>query len=309
MPEETKEQEQVQEPVQETKKEQLDLLEEEPVYRAPEPAEEAAPEEPAEDTSGWRSDQVAFGRSVGLSEEEVRSFDSPEVFDRVVGKFMSAYQGHHDALSQQQAAMQQQAAIQHNQQRQAQQPKGYTFENPDEYDEELVKMNTHYGERVSNLESYLGHILQSNQNMQQTNQQMQMALAEQQFESIVNTMDEDMYGRGVLNDVTEDAQRHRFELSQEVARQADGFTSRGEVMPSLLELSERAHNALHGSSIKSKALEQAAEKSQKRASQSVARPTSQEEAPLSGKDAAIQAAAEWHREHGTVSGYDDQGFI
>lgn len=268
------------ETVEETSPEEI--LEEEPVVDVspqepdPDPEPEAGPE------SDFRNDQYVVGAQYNMSPEQVRSFGTPENFDRMVGAMR----------------------VQHNAPRQPQQPVAppvgnYQFQNPEDYDEGIVGMNNHLNYRMMQMEAMLGA-------MHQQNERLQAEAIGRALETTLDTMDEDLFGRGPLNGLSEDQAKNRVSVANEFARAGAGYMQQGLPAPSIPELAQHAANALFADNFKDRALREASEQTHDVASQASARPTQQEESPVSGTEAAIRAAAEWHREHGT-NAHDEFG--
>ena len=294
MPEEQAavEEEVQQEVVKEVVKETLpEILEEEPVIDMSPPDPE--PEAGVEDKTGFRTDQYTTGSQLGFSPEQVDAFGTPENFDRMLGAMQ------HNA--QQQHYQQQQQQQQYQQQQQPGPVGNYQFENPDDFDEGIVGMNNHMNYRMMQMEAMMGAMHQQNGVMQQQNERLQAEAIGRSLESTLDGMDEDLFGRGPLNALSGDQAKNRIAVANEFARAGAGYMQQGLEAPSIPELAQHAANALFADNFKDKALKEASEQTRDVASQASARPTQQEESPGSGTEAAIRAAAEWHREHGTNS--------
>ena len=292
MPEEQAavEEEVQQEVVEETLPE---ILEEEPVIDMSPP--EPEPKPGVEDETGFRTDQYTTGSQLGFSPEQVDAFGTPENFDRMLGAMQHNAQQQHYQQQQQQQQYQQQ-------QYQQQQPGpvgNFQFQNPDDFDEGIVGMNNHMNYRMMQMESMLGVMHQQSGAMQQQNERLQAEAIGRSLESSLDGMDEDLFGRGPLDSLSGDQAKNRIAVANEFARAGTGYMQQGLEAPSIPELAKHAANALFADNFKDKALKEASEQTRDVASQASARPTQQEESPGSGTEAAIRAAAEWHREHGT----------
>lgn len=240
----------------------------------------AAPVEQAE--SQWRNDQFAWGQAIGLTPDEVRQVGSPELFDKMVANVQGAMYNGAEKVTQDAAG--QPAA-------EAPKPAGYQFNDPDDYDDEIVKMNDHYGEKMGQIETHL------NAMMMQT-QRMQMEAAGREMDAILDGMDDTLYGRGRLNDIPEDLAMNRIAVCDAVASLGHGYLARGERVPSLDDLVGRATQSVHGKEMSNQALQRVSDKAGHIARQATAMPTHSDEIPESGEAAARSAAAEWLRERG-----------
>lgn len=253
-----------------------DLVQEEPVHTVAPKADPEETEEPESETSEFRNDQFVKGGQLGMSPEEVKSFGSPEVFDRMVSRF-----------EQQQPTQQYQ---------EPQQPllRDYVLNDPDGYDEAIVNMNNHNNVRLGQLESMLSA-------MHQQQQRLQSESIGRELDLILTQMDSDLFGTGSLNEVNEPEAMNRAKVANEIARDGNLRISRGENMPSLHQLAAMARNSLFGDQLKNRALTSAAEKAHKVARQTAAVPTQQEEVPEQGVEAAITAVAEQMRQKGMTT--------
>ena len=292
--EEEVQQEVVEDVVEEVVKETpSEILEEEPVIDMSPPDPE--PEAKVEDETGFRTDQYTTGSQLGFSPEQVDAFGTPENFDRMLGAMQHNAQQQHYQQQQQQQQYQQQ-------QYQQQQPGpvgNFQFQNPDDFDEGIVGMNNHMNYRMMQMESMIGAMHQQSGAMQQQNERLQAEAIGRSLESTLDGMDEELFGRGPLDSLSGDQAKNRIAVANEFARAGTGYMQQGLEAPSIPELAKHAANALFADNFKDKALKEASEQTRDVASQASARPTQQEESPGSGTEAAIRAAAEWHREHGT----------
>lgn len=273
------------------------ILEEEPQVDLTPPSEETVSEpEPVVEAQAesnpavdFRNDQYALGANYGLTPEQVRSFGTTENFDQV---FSNASIHHQQAPPQQPQSQQQQLA---------QQPIGnFALPNVDDYDEHIVNMNTHMNVRMMQMEAMLAA-------MHNQQQRLQADSAGRELEGVLDSSEESIFGRGNLNSLSESQARNRVAIANEISRDGHGYVQRGEQVPSLEKMAQKAIASLFSDQLKTQALQSASDKSRRVAGQSTARPTQQEESPVSGQEAAIRAAAEWHRENGTFTGHDQFG--
>jgi hypothetical protein len=147
-------------------------------------------------------------------------------------------------------------------------------------------------------------LVQQNQSLMQQHNVVQQEVASRELDSIFNSMDEQIFGRGRLNDVPEDVGSNRIQVANEAARLGQVHIQGGEQAPSLTQLAQRAANSLFGEKFTQHALAEASDRSRKISGQSSAVPTRQEDTSDRGYDAAVRAAANWQREHGNSD--DDQ---
>lgn len=267
---------------------------------------EAEPEEiladvvPDEETTGsseasgsdskWRNDQYALGQAMGLDPEQVRGFPSPEAFDRVANQFAERMQSEMaQSPSIQQEQQQAQQTLQSSQAREV-----FEFSDPSDYDPEMVEMNKFYTHKMGNMENTLNAVLMHTQ-------RMQMEAAGREMDMILNNMDEGIYGRGRLNDLKEDDALNRITVADEVARLGQGYLARGEGVPPLDVLVDRASQSVHGKEMSQQALKRVSDKAGAVARQATALPQHRDDTPSAGYEAAVQAAANWQAEHGMSS--------
>ena len=286
MPEEQVQEDQPQ--VIETLPEGEELLSEEPEEIVADVIpEEEAPQE-AGDESDFRNDQYALGKAMGLSPEQVRGFDNPEAFDSVANQWAARMQS---TMNQSEEVQQRQ---QQAHQEQSQGRETFEFSDPSDYDPEMVEMNKFYTDKMGNMENTLNAVLMHTQ-------RMQMEAAGREMDLILNNMDEGVYGRGRLNDLTEDDALNRISVADEVARLGQGYLARGEGVPPLDVLVDRASQSVHGKEMSQAALQRVSDKAGAVARQATALPQHRDDAPSAGYEAAVQAAANWQAEHGMSS--------
>ena len=255
------------------------------------PAPEPEPDAPIE--ASWRNDQYAVGKAMGLEPEQVREFPNPEAFDLVANQWAASVQ---NAMSESPDVQQQQQAAQQaaQQQQQAQARTAFEFGDPSDYDPEIVEMNKFYQGKMDNMENTLGAVLMHTQ-------RMQMEAAGREMDMILNNMDEGIYGRGRLNDLQEENALNRISVADEVARMGKGYLARGEGIPPMDALVERAAQSVHGKEMSQAALQRVSEKAGAVARQATALPQHRDGGPDTGYEAAVQAAANWQAEHGMSS--------
>jgi len=284
--------------------EPYDIVEEEPAINQiemlameePEPEPEAVePEDPLAGEPQFTNNQFALANALGMSVEDVKAFGDPEAFDRVIGGIANR------ALH---ARQQNQAQQQHQQQaagnEQAGQPEAvsdFSFEEPDDYDDGVLKLNDNTNKRFQQMESRMNSVMQQNQALLQQHQLVQQDIASRELDTIFNAMDEKIFGRGRLNDVPEEVGSNRIQVANEAARLGQVHSQGGGQTPSLSELAQRAANSLFGEKFTQNALEEASQRSRKIAGQSSAVPTRQEDTSDRGYEAAVRAAANWQREN------------
>ena len=282
-----------------------DIVEEEPAINQiemlameepePEPEPEAVePEDPLAGEPQFTNNQFALANALGMSVEDVKAFGDPEAFDRVIGGI--ANRALH-ARQQSQAQQQQQQAAGNEQAGQPEAVSDFTFEEPDDYDDGVLKLNDNTNKRFQQMESRMNAVMQQNQALMQQHQLVQQDIASRELDTIFNSMDEKIFGRGRLNDVPEDVGSNRIQVANEAARLGQVHSQGGGQMPSLSELAQRAANSLFGEKFTQNALEEASQRSRKIAGQSSAVPTRQEDTSDRGYEAAVRAAANWQREN------------
>ena len=170
----------------------------------------------------------------------------------------------------------------------------FEFTDPGEYDPELVQMNEHYSNQLGQMQNTLNSVLMHTQ-------RMQMEAAGREMDMLLNSMDEDLYGRGRLNDLQEDSAMNRIAVADEVARRGHGYIGRGEGVPPLDVLVDRASQSVHGKEMSQAALQRVSDKASQVARQATALPQHRDDTPDTGYEAAVQAAANWQSAHGMSS--------
>ena len=249
-----------------------------------------AAEEPVQQAQ-WRNDQYALGKAMGLEPEQVRGFPSPEAFDLVGNQWAAKMQDSITRTPQakEQAESAHDAVDEMNQGREV-----FEFNDPNDYDSELVEMNNHYTKQMGQMQNTLSAVLMHTQ-------RMQMEAAGREMDMLMNSMDESLYGRGRLNDLQEDTAMNRIAVADEVARLGHGYIGRGEGVPPLDVLVERASQAVHGKEMTQASLKRVSDKASQVARQATALPQHRDDTPDTGYEAAVQAAANWQAENGMSS--------
>jgi len=264
---------------------------EEPVVQTPVQEQPVQEEQATEEPQGqFRNDQFATGQAMGLTPDQVRGFGDPAAFDNVAANWANTMA--QAGLQSQQVQGQVQQAQQHITQEQQMQgvQTAFEFDAPDDYDPEIVEMNKFYGDKMQGMENMLNSVLMHTQ-------RLQMEAAGREMDMILNSMDEEMYGRGRLNEIPESQALNRIAVADEVARVGHGYLSRGEGIPSLDTLVGRASQAAHGKDLSNKALQRVSDKAGEVARQATALPQHRDDSPSKGYEAAVRAAAEWQSEH------------
>ena len=282
-----------------------DIIEDVPAINRLEPTEAPETDEPeqvadtpesATEQAEFTNNQYALASALGMSVEDVKSFGTPDAFDRVIGGLANR------AVSARQAQAQQRQAGGEGQP-QPELVRDFTFEEPDDYDDGVLKQNENTNKRFQQLEQHMNGLVQQNHALMQQNQVVQQEVASRELDVIFNTMDEQVFGRGRLNDVPEDLGGNRIQVANEAARLGKVHLQGGEQPPSLSQLAQRAANSLFGEKFTKNALEEASRQSRKIAGQSSAVPTRQQDVSERGYDAAVRAAANWQSEHGASDDY------
>jgi len=281
-----------------------DIIEEEPAINRLEPVDEpeqveVEPEAPIEQAAEFTNNQFALASALGMSVEDVKSFGTPDAFDRVIGGLANRAVSARQAQAQQQ----QQAGVAGQAQQQPELVQDFTFEEPDDYDDGVLKQNENTNKRFQQLEQHMNGLVQQNHALIQQNQSVQQEVASRELDVIFNTMDEQVFGRGRLNDVPEDLGGNRIQVANEAARLGKVHLQGGEQPPSLSQLAQRAANSLFSEKFTQNALEEASRQSRKIAGQGSAVPTRQRDVSDRGYEAAVRAAANWQSENGASDDY------
>ena len=237
---------------------------------------------PAPMPEQWTEEHFEWGRYLNLSRDEVMNFaGGSRAFERMVGS-VSSMAASEDPNS---------AWV------------GNPFEvdlGEDEEDEGLAKVNSHYGNAVAHLQQEIEQLKQVNHAMQGKEKQRLSKLSADEFDSICNTMDEELFGRGSYDDLGSEVAGNRKDLANAVSRLGHGYAARGEKVPSMRQLVDVAFGGTFSGNIKSQTIRKVSEKSRKRGSQTAAVPTHRDPDSLSAEQKAVQAAYEWQKEKGWI---------
>jgi len=287
-----------------------DIVEEEPEFAPPpeESDEEAVGNTVTDtvgngDTSQWRNDHFALGQAVGLDREEVQAFGSPEVFDKVVQKFINA----HEQMTGQSPDMTTPRQFEASDGEPAQLPSAenvaeqidqFTFDDEEDYDDGILKLKDFVNEHVGSLNGQI-------QQMNIQNNRLQAEAAGRELDAILSSMDDDLFGSGRLNDVDENRGARRIQVAQEIATMGREIVGSGESLPPLEQMAQKAADAVFGNELRNQTLKRASKRSRKVASQAATPPTHRESDPDKGFAAAVAAAAKWQRDNGDMSAADD----
>jgi len=273
-----------QEPVADPEEE---MVSEEPGFEPePEPTEV-----PVDQDAEFTNEHFAYGQQMGLSPEQVRQFGNPQAFESVIGTIVE-----NTGVDPAKAAIDQQVR-EDNPEAFQDEPApvvdgDFSFEDPDLYDESILGMNQHNNTRFQQLEGRLQH-------MESLNQRLQADVAAREFDQIVDTLDNELFGVGRLNSLDETTAMNRVKLANEVSRQGHGYEARGEALPPLGDLVAKSYQSVWGGELKERTLRGIAEASKQRSAQTTAIPTNRESDPVDATVAATKAAQDWYRTHGT----------
>tara|TARA_R100000306_G_scaffold61697_2_gene65103 strand:- start:531 stop:1079 length:549 start_codon:yes stop_codon:yes gene_type:complete len=167
-------------------------------------------------------------------------------------------------------------------------------------DEGLSKVNDHYAGVTEQMMSEIEQLKRINVDLQRQEKQRLAKVSADEFDSICDTMDEAMFGRGSYDDLGPDVQPNRKSLANAVSRLGHGYAARGETVPQMRQLVKEAFGATFGGTIENQAIRKVSEKSRKLGSQTTAKPTHKDPEPLSAEQKAVQAAYEWQKEKGWI---------
>lgn len=250
----------------------------------------------------------------GISPQQLQEQYSVESFEQFVRPFAETY--HRQAAAEQHAReqAQQQAHQQAYQQRQTP-PElvgNFELENPEEFigalDEHFPKYNEHINSRFQQTETILrglvNEVLQQRQYYQQQQEiyaQQQQQAAEQEFHSVLDEMDESLFGRGV--DLEPAAAANRQQVGQQVWILQQGYLNAGVPIPPLRELVEQSRAMLFQDSLTNEKLRAASASSRRLSRQAGAVPAG-ERGHLSPEQRAAKAAADFMRER-KMGEFDD----
>ena len=257
---------------------------------------------PAPTEAEWQNEHFGLGRVLGLTEEEVRQFGSPERFEEVMGNASRAF-----GQIKQESPGDPKAGLAHLPVTAADGEEGeedteesiqeFELSDPELYDDEIVKMADHFNQQVLSLQAELQKTREQASRHELAEQQRQSEAAAREFDVVCDRMDEETFGRGRLNDLDHEQAMRRVDLANEVSRLGHGYIARGEDVPPLEQLADKAAGSLFGDRLQKRGLQAVSERTRRVASQATAVPTQQESRPLTGKEAAIQAASNWQQEN------------
>jgi hypothetical protein len=302
-----------------------EMLREEPAPVQIDPAPEEAPPE-----SGFTNEHYGMGQMMGLSPAQVDAFNDPTTFEQVARSSIQ----HRNQPSQEpvhnpsvtpdgreipyQAQSQQHQwtpeEIKSYQDQQQQAVKAhldktkFSFDDPDEFDESIVSMNDHYGERVGRMELAMQQLSTQNRQLMQREESRQADSVAREFDRICDSLPEDQYGRGPVNAMAKDQAMERFRLADAVSQRGHEYIDRREIVPSLDKLvGEVQDSSLKNA--KSQVLKEVSEQSRQMATQSTAEPSYSTEGSVNGVVAAEKAVAEYYRDKGVPGGGSGDEFL
>jgi len=300
-----------------------EFLREEPEPVSIEPTPEEKPE------GGFTNEHYGMGQMMGLSPEQVDAFNDPGTFEQVARSAIqhrnqpSQEKVHNPGVSDgrdipyqeqsqnQQWTPEQIQAYQQQQQQAVQQhvdKSKFSFEDPDDFDDSIVDMNNHYGERVGRMELALSQIAQQNQHLVQREESRQADAVAREFDRICDTLPEDQYGRGATDVMPREQAMERFRLADAVSQRGHEYIDRREMVPSLGKLvGEIQDTSLKNA--KSQVLREVSEQSRQMASTSTAEPRYAAEEATNGVVAAEKAFAKFYRDKGIPGGGSGDEFL
>jgi len=247
-----------------------------------EDGEEAQLEAPPPQRSRWSDDHFSWGRFLNLSRDEVESFaGGPAAFERMVRQVSTAV-GAED---------QQQYYADSNE---------FMLDEEVDSDDPLSKMNDHYSNQMNSLRQELDQLKGVNNALQANEQKRVTKASADEFDSICNTMDEGLFGRGSFSELGQDDSGNRTTLANAVSRLGHGYAARGESVPSMRQLVKQAFGASFSADIETQTLRKASAKSRKMSSQTTAKPTHTDSEPANAEQAALKAAYKWQKEKGWI---------
>lgn len=230
----------------------------------------------------WSDDHFSWGRYLNLSRDEVESFaGGPAAFERMIQQVSSAV-GAED---------QQQYYADSNE---------FSLDEEVDSDDPLSKMNDHYSNQMNSMRQELNQLKGVNNALQANEQRRATKASADEFDTICNTMDEGLFGRGSFDELGQDDSGNRKTLANAVSRLGHGYAARGESVPSMQQLVKQAFGASFGANIETQTLRKASAKSRKMSSQTTAKPTHTDSEPANAEQAALKAAYKWQKEKGWI---------
>ena len=237
---------------------------------------------PPPDLSQWREDHFEWGRHLNLSRDEVVNFaGGARAFERMIGSVSNMSRSQEEYY------------------RPTDNPFGVDL-GEDHDDEGLAKVNEHYAGVTEQMMSEIEQLKRVNVDLHRKERERLAKVSADEFDSICDTMDETMFGRGSYDDLGSDVQPNRKSLANAVSRLGHGYAARGETVPPMRQLVKEAYGATFGGTIENQAIRKVSEKSKKLGSQTTAKPTHKDPEPLSAEQKAVQAAYEWQKEKGWI---------
>jgi len=230
--------------------------------------------------SPWNESHFEWGRYLNLSRDEVQNFSGgPAAFERMIGQ------------------------VSHTVGENYEQPDNTGFDLGEDFedDDALVKMNKHYSDQMSVMRDEIDQLRGVSHAFQSREQHRIAKQSADEFDSICNTMDESMFGRGSYDDLGPDTAENREALANAVSRLGHGYAARREQVPPMGQLVKEAFGATFGGSIENQTLRKVSEKSKQMGSQTTAVPTHKDPEPLSAEQKAVQAAYQWQKEKGWIT--------
>lgn len=243
------------------------------------------------DTNEIPDELAKKAKDAGLSDDDIKDF-SPSQLEKVV------------------SLMPKKEVAEDKEEKSEEQPKAddeFKIElDEDLYDPDICKAMKSTAEQINALKSQLNEVSAGYK-------QSQVANAERQFESMVNSLDDnfnDLLGKGSVHDIGSDSEQftNRCKVMEEMNAIASGYESTGKQLPKPQELFERAVNAVFGDSIKTNTRKSLASQLKKRSSNILNRSSSKAKSGLSPEAAARAAVKQKMREYGhdSESEFEDE---
>ena len=230
----------------------------------------------------WNESHFNWGRYLNLSRDEVMNFaGGPAAFERMVSQVNTAV-----------GAEQQGNYYQDSNE--------FVLDEDVDDDDTLARMNRHYAAQMDTMRAELDHMKGMHGAMQAKERQRVAKATAEEFDSICDTMDEGLFGRGSYEDLGSDNAANRKTLADAVSRLGFGYSARGEQIPPMQKIVKEAFGATFGSVIENQTLRKASEKSKKMSSQTTAKPTHTDSQPANAEEAAMKAAYRWQKEKGWI---------
>jgi len=209
----------------------------------------ASPQAPVQPQAQWTQQDFQYAQALGVSQQQLQQIGDPNVFRSMVNRFGEL--------------MQRQAAPAQTPQTPAQQYQGfqpYKLPGDEElYDEgirgaighfnqHLQGVHAHYEQRFQQLAPVLNQFQQHLPYLAQMQQQAQVAAQRSfydEFDAALDAMDESVVGRGKYSAISDPAQKqNRAAVAAQVEKEIAYHRSRGDAMPPLAEMADRAFHGL-----------------------------------------------------------------